>query len=194
MARPQRFCIFYRALALAPPPPGSPGRGRQKGALCAKRPGGGDGGAANEAPKVGHRCHPTPDHLRWQRAPFCPPPSGKGEAELVPCGANHVIGILFLTFYRNRLIVKNRASSQDVLNVLRRCAPPMCSADVLRRCAPPMFCANVPRTARGPAARTVAWSMHPIGIRGQRPAASFNAERYGFPEHRQNLPTKSSRF
>ena len=56
-----------------------PLQGPCRGRSAAKRPGGGDSRAANEAPKVRHRCHPTPDHLRWQRAPFCPPPSGEGE-------------------------------------------------------------------------------------------------------------------
>jgi hypothetical protein len=62
----------HLALVLAPPPPG---RGRQKSALCAKRPGGGDSRAAIEVPQVRHRCHPTPDRLRRSD----PPPSGEGE-------------------------------------------------------------------------------------------------------------------
>jgi len=60
-------------LVLASPPPGG-------GRSAAKRPGGGDSRAANEAPKVRHRCHPTPDHLRWSD----PPPSGEGEDDARP--------------------------------------------------------------------------------------------------------------
>jgi hypothetical protein len=52
--------------------------GELKGRPLRDAAGRGDSRAASEAPRTGHRCHPTPDHLRWQRARFCPP-SGEGE-------------------------------------------------------------------------------------------------------------------
>jgi len=50
-----------------------------RGEVGREAAGWGDSRAASEAPRLRHRCHPTPDHLRWQRALFHPLPSGEGE-------------------------------------------------------------------------------------------------------------------